>query len=114
MKEPIKFRHRYYKLAQPQFTTIRGKAKFKRLKTGDVLTVETPDGNFEAAVAGLELKRVSDMSLEFLKADAEYPGCVISEPRHFVNLLNSFRAPFWAQVTMDSELTIITLRRITT
>lgn len=112
MNKPIKFRHRYHKLAQPQFTTIRGKAKFKQIKTNDVLEVETPDENFSARVVGLELKRVADMELSFLKLDAEYPGCVISEHRHFVNLLNSFRAPCWAQVTLESELTILTLRRI--
>jgi hypothetical protein len=109
--KPLTFRHRYYKLAQAEFTTIRGKAQFTRLTVGMEIPVETPAGNFTAVITALELKRVDAMPLEFLKADAEYPGCTISEPIHFVNLLNSFRAPAWARCTLDSELTIIRLRK---
>ena len=111
-EKPIKFRHLYYKLAYDEFTTIRGKAKFKRLKIGTKIWVETPAERFEAMITGLELKRVADMGLDFLKADAEYPGLVIECPLDFVTLLNSFRAPAWTQVALDSELTIITLKRI--
>jgi len=113
----ITFRHRYYKLEKPEFTTIRGKGKFKQLKIGQTVLVEMPGHSFTgrvgfaATVQGLELRRVRDMAIEFLKADAEYPGCCISTHQQFVNLLNSFRAPQWAQVTVDSEMTIITLRK---
>jgi len=110
--DPIVFRHRYHKLAQPEFTTIRGKSQFKRRKVGDRVTIATPDGLFFAEIVALELKRVRDLPLEFLKADAEYPGCVIGRHEHFVNLLNSFRAPAWTRATLDSELTIISLRRL--
>jgi hypothetical protein len=110
--EPITFRHPYYKLAGGTFTTIRGKAQFKRRKVGDVVPIETPTENYNAVIIKLELKRVSDMTLEFLKADAEYPGCTIGRHEHFVNLLNSFRAPAWTRCTLDSELTIITLSPI--
>ena len=110
--KPITFRHRYYKLAKPEFTTIRGAAQMKRLKVGQVHRVETPDEDFDATITELELKRVSDMSVEFLQADAEYPGFIIESRAGFVELLNSFRAPAWTQVTLDSELTVITLKRI--
>ena len=108
----IKFRHQYYKLALPQFTTIRGKAQFKRLKIGDVQTVETPDGTFKAKIVAMELKRVVQMDIPFLKADAEYPGFVINSRQDFVALLNSFRAPSWTQVSLDSELTVIHLKKL--
>ena len=110
--KPITFRHAYYKLAKDKFTTIRGAAQFKRLKVGQRVPVETPTGNFEAEITALELKRVDAMPLEFLKADAEYPGERITCHQDFVNLLNSFRAPMWTQVTMQSELTVISLRKI--
>lgn len=111
MDTRITFRHRYYKLAQPEFTTIRGKGKFKSLRVGQTLPVEWPGGECRATVTALELRRVKDMPVAFLKTDAEYAGCVISTHQQFVNLLNSFRAPQWSQVTVDSELTIITLRK---
>ena len=111
-EKPIKFRHNYFKLAKDEFTTIRGKAQFKRLKVGKTVWVETPTERFEAMIKGLELKRVADMGLDFLKADAEYPGFVIECPLDFATLLNSFRAPAWTQVTLESELNIITLKKI--
>lgn len=113
--EPFTFRHPYKKLeaawAGERFHTVRGKAQFKRRKIGQIVPVETPTGNFDAVIVSLELRRVGDMTLEFLKADAEYPGCTISNNNHFVNLLNSFRSPQWTQVTMTSELCIITLQK---
>lgn len=112
MSKPIKFRHRYYKLERPVFTTIRGKAQFKRIKVGDIQEVVTPSGMFKAKVINLELARVGDMLVSFLKLDAEYPGFTINSHDDFVRLLNSFRSPTWSQVTIDSELTIITLEKI--
>ena len=109
--EEIKFKHRYYKLAGDQFTTIRGKAQFKKLKVNQVVEVIQPGETFMATIVALELKKVSAMSVEFLKADAEYPGFVINTVSDFVDLLNSFRAPAWTQVTEESELTVITLQR---
>lgn len=52
------------------------------------------------------------MSPELLQADASYPGCEITTREQFIDLLNSFRSPNWTQVTMDGELTIITLRKL--
>ena len=112
MSKPITFRHNYYKLAKSEFTTIRGKAQFKRLKVESVVEIETPDGKFNAEIVALALKRLNELPLEFLKADAEYPGFVITSAQDFVFLLNSFRAPAWARVECDSELTVIYLKKI--
>jgi hypothetical protein len=109
--EIISFKHGYHKLSRNIFTTIRGKAYFKRLKIGMQVTVKIPGGSFQATVTGLELRRVNEMPLSFLKADAEYLGFIIHSPSDFINLLNSFRPPHWAQVAPDSELTVITLRK---
>lgn len=111
--KPISFKHQYYKLSHPEFTTIRGKAQFKRLKVGQVVPVETPDRSFYAVVTKLELAKVHDLPVAFLKADAEYPGFEFGTRSEFCDLLNSFRAPAWTQVTLDSELTVITLRKET-
>ena len=119
--EPVfTFRHAYHKLGRPVFTTIRGKGHFKKLKVGQRVLLECPSassggiwrGQAAALVTGLELRRVRELPLELLKADAEWPGNTIGEHQHFINLLNSFRAPAWDRVTMDSELTVITLEKI--
>ena len=112
MSEPIKFRHQYYKLAQNEFTTIRGKGQFKRRKVGDIVKIETPSGDFKAEVVKTALVVVKDISVGFLRADAEYRGFEIHSHDDFIKLLNSFRPPNWTQVTLDSELTVMTLRKV--
>lgn len=111
MTKSIKFRHQYHKLASREFTTIRGAAQFKRLKVGELVHVETPDENFDATIIVLELRRVQSMAVDFLNSDAGYPGFVVTSQDDFINLLNTFRAPMWTQVQLDSELTVITLRK---
>ena len=108
----INFSHNYHKLQQKRFTTIRGKSLFKQLKTSQVIDVETPKEQFRATVVGLERRKIYEMDLAFLKADAEYPTFTINTVQDFVDLLNSFRAPMWTKVELDSEMTIVTLERI--
>jgi hypothetical protein len=114
--KPLTFRHRYYKLdlarAGKPFTTVRGMAQMKRLTVGQHLPVETPDGDFAAVITDLKLTTINDLGLPFLKADAEFPGNTISSPDQFVRLLNSFRAPSWTQATLDSQVTVLTLRKV--
>lgn len=110
--EVISFRHPYFKLSKPEFTTVRGKGHFKKLKVWQTIVCEKPGGKFKAVVKALELRHLRDMSVDFLKADAEYPGCTITTREQFANLINSLRAPFWSQVGLDTELTIITLATI--
>jgi hypothetical protein len=109
----ITFRHRYHKLLKSEFTTIRGRSWLK-LKAGERVLIETLDGSFKADVVFVEPRRIADLSVEFLKADAEYPGFVIRDRPDFVALLNSFIPKHWGrpQVTVDSEMAVVTLRRV--
>src|ERR1017187_8813776 len=100
----IPFCHCYYKLGQDVFTTIRGKTWAKKFKGGEITDCDTPDGRFKVSVVSVELARVADMTLNFLKADAEYPKFIIKDKLDFVKLLNGFRAPTWQQVKLDSEM----------
>ena len=111
-KKLIPFLHRYHKLSQPVFTTIRGKTWLKKFRVGEVAEVVERHGNFTVTVEAAELRRVRDMPLQFLKDDAEYPGFVIRSAQDFIDLLNSFRAPSWQQVDESSEMTVLTLRRL--
>jgi hypothetical protein len=108
----IKFCHQYYKLARHTFTTIRGKSQFRRYRVGDVVTVEAPKGSFKAEITGLKLQKPVDMSLEFIQADAEYPGFTLNSVDEFITLLNSFRAPAWKKASQDEEMTVFYLKKI--
>jgi len=110
--KPITFAHAYHKLLSRRFTTIRGRSWFNR-KAGQRVSVKTPDDSFEADVVSVEMRRIADMSVEFLKADAEYPGYVIRDRLDFVDLLNSFIPKHWGRppVTVDSEMAVVTLER---
>ena len=108
----ITFRHRYHKLLARRFTTIRGKSWLKR-KAGQRVVVKTPDDTFEADVVSVEAQDIDDMTVEFLKADAEYPGFEIRDRQDFVALLNSFIPKHWGRppVTVESEMAVVTLER---
>ena len=97
------FCHRYNKLNQDRFTTIRGKSWFKKCKAGQIVTCHAPgEKDFECRVLAVELKVLKELGLPFLKADAEYPGFKIENILQFVSLLNSFRAPSWQKVCAES------------
>ena len=108
----ISFRHPYNKLLSRRFTTIRGRSWLKR-KAGERVLVLTPDGEFYADVMSVEARRISEMTVDFLKADAEYPGFVIRDRQDFVDLLNSFIPKHWGRppVTVDSEMAVVTMER---
>ena len=107
----IPFIKRYHKLLGRQFSTVRGKSWLKKMHAGDRHRCKTPDGEFDVWVRKVEPARLGDLTLEFLKHDAEYPGFIINEKQDFINLLNSFRAPAWQQATLDSEVTVVYLER---
>jgi hypothetical protein len=108
----LPFGHAYYKLDVNQFTTIRGKSYFKALKIGEQITANYKGKKFQTEIVNLELKPISEIPLEVLKLDAEYPDFVIASYQDFVELINTFRAGFMPKVTLESKMTIITLKKI--
>lgn len=112
-KKSFKFRHRYHKLAQPEFTTIRGAAQFKRLEVGQVVECDTKDGKFDAVVTGLEHRTIGSMTDEFLSADGSHPGCTVRDREDFARLVNSFIPKHWGRpkVTLETYMTVIHLRK---
>lgn len=106
------FQHDYYKLKEDEFTTIRGKTNFEKIK-GDVPVVIQKDRKF-FCYAKLEKKilvPISELTLEFLKKDAEAPNVVINSHQDFVDLINSFRPKFYHQATVDSTVSVFFLKK---
>ncbi len=108
----LPFGHAYYKLDANVFTTIRGKSYFKALKIGEQITANYKGKKFQTEIVNLELKTISEIPLNVLKLDTEYPGFVIASHEDFVNLINTFRTGFMPQATLESKMTIITLKKI--
>jgi len=104
------FQHDYYKLEEDRFTTLRGKIKFKDYKVGEGVVIQKNKKFF--CYAKLEKKilvPICELSLEFLKKDAEAPGIVINSHQDFVNLINSFNPPFYHQATVNSTKSVFFL-----
>ncbi|MFX0210303.1 MAG: hypothetical protein ACFFDT_30265 [Candidatus Hodarchaeota archaeon] len=110
----LDFKHDYDKLKNDEFTTIRGKTKYNKFHVGQIIKI-TKQGKYfcEATIFNKELKRICDMSLEFLKADAEYPDFTIYTHDDFVHLINSFRPPYYHQANVHSPMSVFYLIKIT-
>lgn len=102
------FQHPYFKLKDHKFTTIRGKVHYPRVQVSSLAKITLAEEFFcYATIVNKELKALKDLSLAFLKYDAEYPGFTIESVEDFCTLLNSFNPPYYPQTTPESIKTII-------
>lgn len=109
----LNFKYFYTKLENDEFTTVRGKYFFKKLKPGQLINVTLRRNHFcFARVIKLELKKIKDMSLEFLQNDADTKTSKIKDHAHFIRLINSFVIWENSHATMESEKTIIYFEKI--
>lgn len=109
----IKFQYHYFKMDNEEFTTIRGKSWFLKMKMNSVCSVAIKNNYFcMAEIIRLELKKIIDLKLDFLKKDVEYQGFSIFDHFDFIDKINSFRAPYYEQATTESKVTIIYLKKV--
>lgn len=109
----IPFRHRYDKLRVARgerFTTIRGKSMMDALRVCQVVACQTPAGRFEAEVVSLAAERICDLPLAMLQADVAPFAC--ASAADFVAFVNTLRAPWMPAAVADSEVCVITLKKI--
>lgn len=106
----ISFRHNYDKLKQDEFTTIRSKSFAKKLSVGLLVEIQSPKAKFMARVDAVEISTVAEVPLRVLQGDVV--PFKVNTPGEFVTFLNSLRAPAWQQATLESEMAIITLRKV--
>ena len=108
----IDFFHGYYKLEEPVFTTVRGAGRIDKHKVGERVQVSVMGVIlFTAEIIGMEKKRLSDIPLEVLKKDGEFPHHEINSHRDFMGIVNSLRR-FNKLQSIDDEVTIITIQRM--
>lgn len=110
--KPIRFAHYYYKLANDEFTTVRGESWSRRVRSHQHFQIEVAGKLFAYCVLQeVEVVPIAELSLQFLKEDAEYPGLEISSSQDFVDLLNSFRRGN-SLLTETALVTVLYLRKV--
>ncbi len=116
MTTTINFTHDYYKLYDNEFTTIRGRSWFDKVKIGEIVRISIHnEWMFSAQIFMKSISQIDLMHIDFLKKDAEYDLLKIDTKDQFLNLINSFypRNRFAeAKATMKTELTVIHLRKV--
>jgi predicted SPOUT superfamily RNA methylase MTH1 len=102
-------------LKRRRYKTVRGESAISLYDIGKRVDVIV-NGKVihRAMVMKLEHKKFSEMSLEFLKLDAEYEGFKINKRSDFIELVNTFRRrENLIEITSaDPTFTVIHLRRI--
>ena len=92
MKTSFNFSEYYNKFNDKRFTTIRGVDSPKNYFDGMVVDINVKRKKIGRAVIDChEQKRISEIPLEILKTDGEYPGLVIKTKQDFIDLINRFR-----------------------
>lgn len=111
----INFQHRYYKLDEPQFHTIRSKSNYK---VGDIVDIQINNKSFcEAQIYQICSGKIKYLPYEFVKKDIEYPGYQTSRETYkpdLIELLNSFypRTRFdRLRIRYDSSIDILNLTK---
>lgn len=106
----ISFSRSYSKLKKDKFTTIRWLDKFYKVgRTYDILcggSYDLRNYHCQARIVKIELKRISQLSPEFIKADAD---CDIDQ---FFNMMKRWysKKPDWKDIM--SEMQVLYLEKI--
>jgi hypothetical protein len=112
-QKDLPFTHDYFKLNQDEFHTVRGKTFYEREKIlpGSIVRVFIK-GKFAflAFVKMIEFKKMVELSLDFMKKDAEAPTIKIESREDYLKGLNSFRQ--YGLYDWDSVISIFHLKKM--
>ncbi len=93
----INYSHKYYKLDSKKHTTVRSVNYCEKsgIKLGNSIT-ETLDGKpySLSVLTDVKIEKIENMTIKFLKEDAEYDGFILETRKQFVDLLNSFNEKY--------------------
>ena len=106
----INFSHKYNKLDDDVFTTIRGRTKINQLKVDEVYDIcIRKERIFTAKIVKLSLRKIKDMPIKLLKKDIA--PMQMKTHQDFIDLLNTFRR--FNKIESENELlTIITMKKV--
>ncbi|MCP4763359.1 MAG: hypothetical protein GY870_16415 [archaeon] len=89
----INYSHKYFKLDIKKHTTVRSANYCEKLgiAIGDTITETLNRKPYCISIlTDVRVEKIENMTLEFLKKDAEYDGFTLENIQQFVDLLNSF------------------------
>ncbi len=108
MKDTFNFSHNYYKFERPIFSTIRGTDACLQYKIGQIVKIKINRRLIGTAkIVNKTQSAIRDISIDFLKMDAEYPGREINSHQDFCDLLNEFRR--FNKLNVNSEVSVFFL-----
>lgn len=115
VKTYFNYTYPYNKLEKEEYTTVRGLNSLEYHKLNQVIDAQLNyKFHHKANIIKIERKKISQLTLKFLKEDCEYEGFEISSKKEFIDLLNSFRKSEKSKVKFenDPEFAIFTFRKL--
>jgi len=95
IKDHFYYSHPYYKLSEKEYTSIRGLDSLDYYELNQKINTKFKEQddylNHSAIIFKIETKKISSLSLKFLKKDCAYPGFEINSKEEFIVVINSFR-----------------------
>jgi hypothetical protein len=103
-KNYFNYSHPYYKLDEEEYTTIRGLDSLDDYELNQKIDAKRDYEIYHVAIIiKIESRKISSLSLEFLKKDCEYPGFEINSKQEFIDLINSFRKSKKSHVKLEND-----------
>lgn len=118
IKNHIYYSHPYYKFNDLEYTSVRGLDSLEYYELFQELDANFADEilhlHHSATIIKIEKRKISSLSLKFLKKDCEYPGFEIHSKSEFIDLINSLRRNKKSHVKLenDPEFAVYTFHKI--
>jgi len=115
MKDYFFYTHPYYKIELDEYTSVRGLDSLDYYELNQKIEAKRDYGiHHSAIIIRIETRKISSLSLEFLKKDCEYPGFEINSKEEFIQVINSFRKNKKSHVKLenDPEFAVYTFHKI--
>lgn len=115
MKDYFFYTHPYYKIELNEYTSVRGLDSLDYYKLNQKIEAKRDYGiHHSAIIIKIETRKISSLSLNFLKKDCEYPGFEINSKEEFIQVINSFRKNKKTHVKLenDPEFAVYTFHKI--
>ena len=92
IKNFVFYSHLYYKFNSPEYTSIRSLNSLEYYELNQKIDAKLEEEILHSAIIfKIEKRKISSLSLDFLKKDCEYSGFEIKSKSEFIDLINSLR-----------------------
>jgi len=107
IKDFFYYSHPYLKFREVEYTSIRGLDSLEYYELFQKIDAKFADEinhlSHSAIIIKIETRKISSLSLEFLKKDGEYPGFEINSKADFIDLINSLRKNEKSHIKLEND-----------